>query len=172
MENSSEDEETLTFYPCDLEVKPSTSCTASNEADLTTSVDTELLPEPSDQQQYFDSPDNQEATHENVLPIEPVNDLSHTLIVDVLLEDCESSAQPSVTEDMNTSQRPQRTHKAPTQFAYSTPGEPVNCQLNQIATVPNFPPPPIIIDHFHHHLFYSSCHSCYLQLHLGSIIDQ
>ena len=150
LDNSSEDEETLTFYPCDLEVKPSTSCTASNEADITTSVDTELLPESSDQQQYFDSPDNLEATHENVLPTEPVNDLSHTPIVDVLLDDCESSAQPSVTEDMNTSQRPQRTRKAPTRFTYTTPGKPVDCQLNQIVTVPNFlpyyrqplPPPP------------------------------
>ena len=65
LDNSSEDEETLTFYPCDLEMKPSTSCTGSNEADITTSVATELLPESSDRQQYFDSPDNQEATHEN-----------------------------------------------------------------------------------------------------------
>ena len=127
VDNSSEDEETLTFYPCDLEVKPSTSCTASNEADITTSVDTELFPESSDQQQYFDSPDNQEATQENVLPTEPVNDLSHTPTVDVLLDDCESSAQQSLTEDMNTSQQPQRTHKAPTQLAYTTPGKPVDC---------------------------------------------
>ena len=147
-------------------MKPSASCTASNEADITTSVDTQLLPESSDQQQYFDSPDNQEATHQNVLPSELVNDLSHTPTVDVLLDDCESSAQPSVTEDMNTPQRPQRTRKTPTQFAYTTPGEPVDCQLNQIATVPNFPP--IIINHFYHHRFDSTCHSCYLQLHLGS----
>ena len=104
VDNSSKDEETLTFYPCDLEVKPSTSCTASHEADITTSVDTELLPVSSDRQQYFDSRDNQEATHENVFPTEPVNDLSYTRTVDVLLDDCESSAQPSVTEDMNTSQ--------------------------------------------------------------------
>ena len=68
MDNSFEDEETFTFYPCDLDMKPSTSCTASNEADVTTSVDTELLPESSDQQQYFDSSGNQEATHENVVP--------------------------------------------------------------------------------------------------------
>ena len=140
MDNSSEYEETLTFYPCDLEMKPSTSCTASNEADITTSVDTGLLPESSNQQQYFGSTDNQEATHENVVPTEPVNDLSHTPTVDVLLDDCESSAQPSVTEDMNTSQRPQRTCKAPTRFAYTMPGEPVDCHLNQIATVPNFLP--------------------------------
>ena len=104
MDNSSEDEETLTFYVCDSEMKPSTSCTASNEADITKSADTELLPESSDQQQYFDSLDNQEATHENVFPTEPVNDLTHTPTVDVLLDDCQSSAQPSVTEDMNTSQ--------------------------------------------------------------------
>ena len=70
-------------------MKPSTSCTASNEADISTSIATELLPEFSDQQQYFDSPDNQEATHENVLPTEPVNDFSHTSTVDVLLDDCE-----------------------------------------------------------------------------------
>ena len=101
MDNSSEDEKTLTFYPCDLEVKPSTSGTVSHEADITTSIDTELLPVSSDQQQYFDSPDNQEATHENVLLTKPVDDLSHTPIVDVLLDDSESSAQPSVTEDMN-----------------------------------------------------------------------
>ena len=137
MDNSSEDEETITFYPCDLEVMPSTSCTDSNEADITTSVDTELFLESSGQQQYFDSPDNQEATHENVIPTEPVNDFSYTPTVDVLLDDCESSAEPSVTEDMNTSQR---TRKAPTQFAYTTPGEPVDCQLNQIATLPNFLP--------------------------------
>ena len=55
-----EDEETLTFYPCDLEVKLSTSCTASNEADTITSVDTDLLPESFDQKQYFNSPDCQE----------------------------------------------------------------------------------------------------------------
>ena len=121
-------------------MKPSTSCTASNEADITTSVDTELLPESSDQQQYFDSPDNQEATHENVVPTESVNDLSHTPTVDVLLDDCESVTQPSVTEHMNTTQLPQRSHQAPTQFAYTTPGELVDCQLNQIATVPNFLP--------------------------------
>ena len=59
LENLSKNEETLTFYPCDLEVKPSISRTASNEADTTTSVDTELLPESSDQQQYFDFPDSQ-----------------------------------------------------------------------------------------------------------------
>ena len=87
-------------------MKPSTSCATSNEADITTSVDTELLPESSDQQQYFDSPDNQEATHENSIPTEPVNDLSHAPTADVLLDDCESSAQPSVTADTNTSQRP------------------------------------------------------------------
>ena len=87
MDNSSEDEETLTFYPCDLEVKASTSGTASHEADITTSVDTELLPVSSNQKQYFDSPGNQEATHENVLPTEPVNDLSHTPTVDVLFDD-------------------------------------------------------------------------------------
>ena len=151
MDNSSEDEETLTFYPCDLEVKPSISCTANNEADITTSVDTELLPESSDQQQYFDSSDSQEATHNNVLPTGLVNDLSHTPTVDFSLDDCESSAQPSVIKDMNTSQRPQRTRKALPRFAYTTPGEPVDCQLNQIVTGPNFlpyyhqpfPPPPL-----------------------------
>ena len=90
-------------------MKPSAPFTASNEAGITTSVDTELLSESSDQQQYFDSPDDQEATHENVVPAELVNDLSHTPAVDVLLDDCESSFQRSVTEDMNTSQRPQRT---------------------------------------------------------------
>ena len=52
---------------------------------------------------------------------------------------------------MNTSQRPQRTCQAPTRFAYTTPGEPVDFQLNQIAMVPSFipnyyqplPPPPL-----------------------------
>ena len=79
-----------------------------------------------------------------------MNDLSHTPTVDVLLDGCESSAQPSVTADLNISQRPQRTCHVPTRFTYTMPGEPVNCQLNQIATVPNFlpyyhqplPPPP------------------------------
>ena len=151
MNNSSEGEEILTFYPSDLEVKLSTSCTASNEADITTSVDTELLPESSDQQQYFDSPDSQEATHEDVVPTEPVNDLSHTPTVDVLIDDCESSAQPSMTEDMNTSQQPHQTHKAPTQFPYTTPSEPVDCQLNQIAKVPNFLP------YYHHPLPQPPC---------------
>ena len=88
-------------------MKLSTSSTVSNEANITTLVNTELPLEPSDQQQYFDSPDNHKATHENVVPTEPVNDLSHTPTVDVLLDDCESSAQPSVTADINTSQRPQ-----------------------------------------------------------------
>ena len=73
VDNSSEGEETLTFYPCDLETKPPTLCIASNEADITTSVDTELLPESSDQQQYFDSRDNQEATHENVVPTKMIS---------------------------------------------------------------------------------------------------
>ena len=73
-------------------MKPSISCTASNEADITKSVNTELLPESSDQQQYFDSSDSQEATHKSVLPAELVNDLCHTPTVDVLLDDCESSA--------------------------------------------------------------------------------
>ena len=85
-------------------------------------------------------------------PTEPMNDFSHTSTVDVLLDDCESSAQPSVAEDPDTSQQPQRTLKSPTRFAYATPGEPVDCQLNQIATVPNFlpyyhqplPPPPFL----------------------------
>ena len=69
-----------------------------------------------------------------------MNDLSHTPTVDVLFDDCESSAQPSVTEDMNTAQRHQRFYQVPTQFAYTMPGEPVDCQLNQIAIVPRFLP--------------------------------
>ena len=70
-------------------MNPFKSCSATNEANITTSFDTDLLPESSDQQQYFDFPDGQETTHENVLFTEPVNDLSHTPTVDVLLDDCE-----------------------------------------------------------------------------------